>query len=71
MMWEGEVEVFDLTGHNEAQRCYAWQHTDKDGTRIFTVLGSHIASSAKRAIQAAIFVDVQPAAKKFAKRFIS
>jgi hypothetical protein len=60
MVWEGEVEVFDLTGHKDAQTCYAWRHTDGVGTKIFTVLGSHIVSSAKRAIQAAIFVDVQP-----------
>jgi phosphate uptake regulator len=55
----------------EAQTCYAWRHTDGHGTKIFTVLGNQVVSSAQRAIQAAIFVDVQPPAPKFANRFIS
>jgi hypothetical protein len=71
MVWEGQVEVFDVTGHKEAQKCYAWWHTDGHGTKIFTVLGNQVVSSAQRAIQAAIFVDVQPPAPKFANRFIS
>lgn len=71
MVWEGQVEVFDLTGHTEAQTCYAWRHTDSAGTKIFTVLGSQIVNSAQRAIQAAIFVDVQPPTPKFTDGFIS
>jgi hypothetical protein len=63
-VWEGDVEVFGLTGHMEAQTCYAWRHTDNRGAKIFTVLGNHIINSAQRAIQAAIFVDVQPLAPK-------
>jgi hypothetical protein len=27
-VWEGDVEVFDLTGHPKAKRCYAWSHVD-------------------------------------------
>jgi hypothetical protein len=70
-MWEGQVEVFDLTGHKEAKICYAWLHTDGDGTKIFTVLGNQIVYSAQRAVQAAIFMDAQPPVPKFADRFIS
>lgn len=25
-IWEGEVEVFDLKGHPEADKCYAWSY---------------------------------------------
>lgn len=24
-VWEGVVEVFDITGHPKAKRCYAWR----------------------------------------------
>jgi hypothetical protein len=24
VVWDGDVEVFDLTGHAKAARCYAW-----------------------------------------------
>lgn len=27
-VWRGAVEVFDLSGHPKARRCYAWSHPD-------------------------------------------
>ena len=27
-VWQGDVEVFDLTGHPKAKRAYAWSHLD-------------------------------------------
>jgi hypothetical protein len=30
-VWQGEVEVFDLIGHQKAQRCYAWAYQDDEG----------------------------------------
>jgi hypothetical protein len=66
-VWSGYVEVFDLTGHPEAQTCYAWRHIEAHGVRIFTLLGNQIINSAQRAIQAAIFVDAQPLACKYEK----
>jgi hypothetical protein len=24
--WDGVVEIFDLTGHSKAKRCYAWSY---------------------------------------------
>ncbi len=61
-IWMGTVEVFDLSGHKEAKICYAWQHVQDDGeVRIFTVLGNQFIDSANRAVQAAIFMDKQPA----------
>ena len=64
IVWCGYVEVFDLTGHRASKRCYAWQHVDREGIKIVTVLESHFIDSAQRAVGAAVFVDAQrPVAK--------
>ena len=57
IVWGGYVEVFDLTSHETAKRCYAWQDISKEGIKIFTVPESQLIYSAQRAVQAAIFVD--------------
>jgi hypothetical protein len=58
-VWGGFVEIFDLSGHEEAKVCYAWQHVHTGRIRTFTVLGSGVIDSPNRAIQAAIFVDAE------------
>lgn len=61
-VWKGRVEIFDLQGHKEAKTCYAWHHTNDDGkVKIFAVLGNNLIDSPQRAVQAAIFMDIQPA----------
>lgn len=35
VVWEGHVEVFDITGHKTAKRCYAWSHTE-DGKTVYS-----------------------------------
>src|SRR5260370_38187135 len=37
--WEGTVEVFDLVGHLQAKRAYAWTYRDGDQNKTVTVLG--------------------------------
>lgn len=32
-VWEGTVQVFELYGHPEARRCYAWPHAVDDSER--------------------------------------
>ena len=69
VIWEGNVEVFDLTGNPDAIKCYAWSHHEK-GTRghvlnsknmrLITVLGKRPVTSPQMAVRAAIFYDVQP-----------
>jgi hypothetical protein len=60
-IWKGRVEVFDLSGHDEANKCYAWAYREKEGSiRFVTVLASHLVDSAQKAVCAAIFCDVQP-----------
>jgi len=29
-LWQGDVEVFDLTGHPKAKRCYGWTHGEPE-----------------------------------------
>ena len=56
-VWEGIVEVFELRGHPEADRVYAWAHdTDdpKHPRRHVTVLHLHPIRSARDAVRAAI-----------------
>jgi hypothetical protein len=69
-IWEGDVEVFDLAGHAEAQRCYAWPHHEKgksgrvlnsESLRLITVLGKRPVDTPQMAVRAAIFYDFQPA----------
>ena len=56
-VWDGVVEVFELSGHPKAPRVYAWSHDTDDPTKPknhVTVL--HIAPvlSAAMAVRAAI-----------------
>jgi len=56
-VWKGEVEVFDLQGHPQAKRAYAWSHREslnKEGEQIVTVLEIPPVDSALRAVQAQI-----------------
>lgn len=53
--WEGVVQVFDLMGHSEATRCYAWSHvTDEGKTRYVAVLHVPPVDSPQAAVRAAI-----------------
>ncbi len=57
VVWSGEVQVFALTGHAKATKCYAWSHVDgakDDKTRFVTVLEIPPVKDARTAVQAAI-----------------
>lgn len=59
-IWEGEVEVFDLHGHPETNRVYAWAHETEDADhprRHVTVLHIPPATSPRKAVQASIVSD--------------
>jgi hypothetical protein len=54
-VWDGEVQVFDLDGHPEASRCYAWSHETEGGKRrFFAVLHKPPVDSPAAAVRAAI-----------------
>jgi hypothetical protein len=54
-VWKGEVEVFDLQGHPQARRAYAWARREEpndEGEQIVAVLEIPPIDSALRAVQA-------------------
>lgn len=54
-VWQGEVEVFELTGNVRAKRCYAWGLPDELGTlQIVTVLEIPPVDSALMAVRVAL-----------------
>jgi len=52
--WTGVVDIFQLTGHPEAERCYGWQHRESGETKTEIVLGIPPVVSAETAVKAAI-----------------
>ena len=61
-VWEGIVEVFELTGHATAHRVYAWAHGTDDPqkpVRHVTVLHLHPIKSAQDAVRAAILQEAR------------
>jgi hypothetical protein len=61
-VWDGIVEVFDLTSHPTAFRVYAWAHETDDPQkpiRHVTVLHLHPIKSAQDAVRAAIMQEAR------------
>ena len=61
-VWKGEVEVFDLYGHDKAKRAYAWSHLDgpnDERTRFVAVLEIPPVVSAETAVRVQIVKDVK------------
>ena len=52
--WQGTVEVFDLVGHPEEKRAYAWTYRDGDQDKTVSVLEIPPVDSAKTAVKVAI-----------------
>jgi hypothetical protein len=61
---DGNVEVFELTGHPKAKRAYAWAHLDghrDEKTRFVAVLEIPPVKDAEAAVQASIVADSKKA----------
>jgi hypothetical protein len=61
-VWNGEVEVFDLTAHAKAKRAYGWSRRDGIGDkdeRFVTVLEIPPVVSPETAVKAAIMAKFQ------------
>lgn len=57
-VWRGEVQEFELIGHESAQRAYAWSHETEGGRRKFyAVLHVPPVFSAVDAVRASIVAD--------------
>lgn len=60
VIWEGDVEVFALLGHDDALRCYAWGNLDGEGRwEVTTVLAIPPVVSAEGAVLAAIAAKIK------------
>lgn len=52
-VWDGEVEVFNITGHEKAKQCYGWGFEKEKGrTEFVTVLELPPVSSPETAVKA-------------------
>jgi hypothetical protein len=58
-VWEGVVEMFALTEHPKAKRCYAWSYQDKGETPYVTALEIPPVESPITAVGAAIAAEVK------------
>jgi len=59
-VWQGEVEIFDLTGHPKAKRAYGWSHREghnDEGERFVAVLEIPPVVSAETAVRVSIVAD--------------
>jgi hypothetical protein len=60
--WKGVVEVFNLSGHAKAKRCYAWSHrAGKNGAdeRFVAVLEIPPVTSPETAVKVAIAAEAK------------
>lgn len=61
-LWQGDVEVFNLTGHPKAKRAYGWSHpegADNKGERFVAVLEIPPVESPETAVKMAIYSDIK------------
>lgn len=65
-VWQGDVEVFDQSGHSKAKRAYAWSHrqgkNDQD-ERFVAVLEIPPVKSAETAVRVQIVKDAKKGRK--------
>ena len=60
VVWQGDVEIFQLTEHPKAQRCYAWAYQgDDDKTHYTAVLALPPVQTPQDAVKAAIAAQVK------------
>ncbi|MFS8086466.1 MAG: hypothetical protein ACMG6H_12610, partial [Acidobacteriota bacterium] len=66
-VWQGTVEVFDVSGHPKAKRAYAWGHVtgeNDQARRYVTVLELPPVTSPETAVKAGIMSEIKNAKKK-------
>ena len=60
VVWDGEVQVFELLGHSAAERAYAWSHeTEGSRRRFYAVLHAGPSTGPAAAVQASIVADAR------------
>jgi hypothetical protein len=61
-IWKGEVEVFELTGHPKAKRCYGWTHGEPE--KLITVLELPPVTDAESAVKVGVAHQIKKATAK-------
>ncbi len=59
IVWDGLVHIFDLSGHSEANRCYAWSSPIEGSSKrkFYAVLHIPPVDSPEKAVRASIIKD--------------
>jgi hypothetical protein len=58
-VWQGNVEVFELTGHSKAKRCYGWSYGQPE--EFITVLEIPPVTSPETAVKVASAYQIKKA----------
>jgi hypothetical protein len=61
-VWQGDVEVYALTGHPKAKRCYGWSYGEPE--QFITILELPPVDSAAAAVKVGVAYQVKKAMKK-------
>jgi hypothetical protein len=57
IVWDGDVEVFDILGHAKAKRCFAWGYQEHGQNHAVAVLEIPPVVSPETAVKAAIVAE--------------
>ena len=60
-VWNGDVEVFALTGHPKSKRCYGWSYGEPE--QFITILELPPVDSAQAAVKVGVAYQVKKARK--------
>ena len=61
-LWKGDVEVFDLTGHPKAKRCYGWTYGEPE--EFITILELPPVTDAQSAVKVGVSYQIKKARGK-------
>jgi hypothetical protein len=64
-LWQGNVEVFDLTGHPKAKHCYGWTYGEPE--EFITILELPPVNSPESAVKVGVAYQIKRARKRGAK----
>ena len=64
ILWQGEVQIFNLQGHGTAQRCYGWTSRHNDGKEDYVVRQVPPVDSPRSAVRACIGGKLQTDGKE-------
>jgi hypothetical protein len=67
--WEGVVEVFGLSKHPRATRCYAWSYGEGKDRQYVIALGVPPVVSAQTAVRASVVAEARKKTDTFARAF--